>query len=115
MDILENVTADYTYPQKPEIICLCGSTRFKEYFLKYNKQFTLEGKIVLMPGVFAHSGDTITTEEKEKLDKLHKAKIMMSDYVFIINKDNYIGESTQNEIEFALSIGIPVFYMEDPT
>jgi len=32
----------------------------------------------------------------------------MSDFIYVINKDGYIGESTQKEIEYAKSLGIPV-------
>lgn len=96
-----------------KICCLCGSTRFKESFYEWNKKLTLLGIIVLMPGVFGHSGDTVTIRQKEDLDKLHKRKIALSNFIIVINKDNYIGESTKSEIEFAHMIGIPVYYMTD--
>ena len=95
---------------KVPIICLCGSTKFKEEFLEVNKAFTLEGAIVLMPGVFGHSGDKITDEEKTKLDILHKYKIIMSDAIYVINKNNYIGQSTKKEIEFAKALNKPIYY-----
>ena len=37
----------------------------------------------------------------------------MSDFVYIINKDDYIGESTKEEIEYAKSKGKEVKYMYD--
>ena len=50
-----------------KIITLCGSTKYKDMFLKINEQLTLDGNIVLMPGVFAHVDDIkITNEQKEK-------------------------------------------------
>jgi len=95
------------------VICLCGSTKFKDLFYKYNREFTLKGYIVVMPGVFAHSGDEITEEQKLRLDELHKWKITMSEAIFVINKDGYIGQSTKSEIEFAENLGIKVIYMEE--
>lgn len=97
---------------KAPIICLCGSTRFKEFFMEWNKVFTLRGYIVVMPGVFEHSGDAITEEQKMRLDELHKWKITLADSVFVINPGGYIGESTKSEIEFAESLGTKVIYME---
>lgn len=94
----------------PPIVTLCGSTRFKEEFLEVNRTLTLAGAIVLMPGVFAHCGDTITDEQKEGLDILHKQKIAISDLIIIIDKYDYIGESTASEIGFAESLGIPTYY-----
>ena len=49
---------------------------------------------------------------KAILDELHLRKIDMSDELFIINKDGYIGDSTRNEIEYAEKQGKPVFYLE---
>lgn len=97
----------------PVIVCLCGSTRFKDKFLEWNKRFTLEGCIVIMPGVFAHSGDEITDEQKIQLDQLHKRKIAMADLVFIIDQDGYIGDSTREEIGFAKALGTEIIYMSN--
>ena len=36
----------------------------------------------------------------------------MSDEVFVINKDGYIGESTRNEIEYAKKQGKKISYLE---
>ena len=37
-----------------KVITLCGSTRFKDEFLKVQKQLTLEGNIVISVG-FGHA------------------------------------------------------------
>lgn len=97
--------------KNPPIVCLCGSTRFKEQFLEWNKRLTLHGAIVLMPGVFGHSGDVITDEQKVTLDQLHKRKIAMSDMIFVIDQDGYIGDSTRSEIGFAEALGVDILYM----
>jgi len=99
---------------RPMRVCLCGSTRFKDEFLAVNESLTLDGHIVLMPGVFGHAdGLELSDYDKQKLDNLHKAKIIMSDAVVVINKDGYIGQSTQLEIEYAELFKIPVYYMEE--
>ena len=97
-----------------KIITLCGSTKFKNEFLKINEQLTLDGNIILMPGVFAHVDNIkITNEQKGNLDKLHKKKIDMSDEIFVINKDGYIGYSTKSEIEYAKKLGKSIKYLEN--
>lgn len=87
------------------IICICGSTKFKEEINEANKALTLEGHIVLAPSVFGHSGDAITEEQKEELDKLHLQKIRMADKVLVVNPNGYIGSSTKKEIEYANKLG----------
>ena len=88
------------------IVCLCGSTRFVSLFDYYNIKFTLEGKVVLSISCVASSDDksNLTPVVKAQLDLLHKHKILISDEVFIINENNYIGESTQSELDFARSL-----------
>lgn len=101
------------------VITLCGSTRFKEAFLKTQKHLTLEGNIVISVGFFSQTDDIwngMTEEEiSEKLlmlSDMHKQKIAMSDEIFVINVGGYIGESTLSEIEYAKSIGKEVRYLE---
>lgn len=99
------------------VVCLCGSTRFKQEFTDANFKFTMDNHIVLTVGFFEHSdkdGHQPTRDEKRMLNRLHKAKIMMSDFIYVINPGGYIGKSTRSEIEFAEMMGIDVRYMVEP-
>lgn len=93
---------------------LCGSTRFKDAFMEAQKRLTLEGNIVISVGLFGHSGDNEVWTEgtKEMLDNMHKRKIDMSDGIYVINVDGYIGESTRSEIDYAIRNGKTVEYLE---
>lgn len=94
-------------------VCLCGSTRFKDKFFEVARTFTLKGCIVTMPMVFMHSDNESEDEiDKEYLDEIHKAKIAEADLVYIINCDNYIGQSTRSEINWALELGKKIEYLE---
>lgn len=96
---------------KYKVITLCGSTRFKNEFIEVQKELTLMGYIVISVGLFGHSGDIITDEQKVMLDDMHKRKIDMADEIFVINKDNYIGDSTKSEIEYAEKNKKPIRYL----
>ena len=104
-----------------KIITLCGSTKFKDEFIKAQKDLTLKGNIVISVGLFGHSGDNevwenmdegTLTKTKEMLDDMHKRKIDLADEIFVINVGGYIGESTKSEIEYAKSTGKKVNYLE---
>ena len=99
---------------KYKVITLCGSTKFKDDFIKEQKRLTLEGNIVISVGLFGHSGDDEVWAEgmKEMLDDMHKRKIDMADEIFVINKGGYIGSSTKSEIEYAIKTNKKVNYME---
>lgn len=97
-----------------KVITLCGSTKFKDAYIKAQKDLTLKGNIVISVGLFGHSGDDEVWTEgtKAMLDDMHKRKIDMADEIFVINVGGYIGESTKSEIEYAKSNGRKVNYLE---
>ena len=104
-----------------KVITLCGSTRFKDEFLRVQKELTLQGNIVISVGLFGHSGDAEVWENmdegtlaktKEMLDDMHKRKIDMADEIFVINVGGYIGDSTKSEIEYAKSTNKKVNFLE---
>lgn len=107
--------------KKYPVITLCGSTKFKDEFLRVQKDLTLKGNIVISVGLFGHSGDDevwenmdegTLTKTKQMLDDMHKRKIDMADEIFVINVGGYIGESTRSEIEYAKSTNKKVNYLE---
>ena len=106
---------------KYKVVTLCGSTRFKDKFMRVQKELTLKGYIVISVGLFGHSGDNevwenmdegTLTKTKEMLDDMHKRKIDMADEIFVINVNGYIGSSTASEIEYAKKHGKVVKYLE---
>ena len=118
--ILPTTEADYTPKMEAKIVCLCGSTRFTDLMLVKQWELTKQGCIVLswcaLPDWYfsgedkSHIGDQEGV--KATVDTVHFRKIELSDEVFVINKDGYIGESTRNEINHALQIGKPIKYLE---
>lgn len=106
------------YREKIKVITLCGSTKFKKEFIEIAEKLSLEGNAVLSVGLFGHAdnkfGSVITPVIKKMLDEAHKAKIEMSDEIFVINPCGYIGDSTKSEIDYAQKLGKPIKYLVDP-
>ena len=97
----------------PTIVCLCGSTRFKDAFIAENERLTLKGRIVLSVGSFGHGRPVpLTDAEKARLDELHLRKIDLADEVVVLNVGGYIGESTRREIAYARGKKKPVIFLE---
>lgn len=93
---------------RPVIVCLCGSTRFKDAWHSEMKRLTQEElKIVLTIGDLDPNPDNrninvpLDPALKEQLDQLHKRKIDLSDEIFVLNVGGYCGESTRSEIKYA--------------
>lgn len=98
---------------RPRIVCLCGSTRFKDAFIAANRSETLAGRIVLSVGLFGHAeGLNMDGPIKARLDDLHKRKIDLADEVLILNVGGYVGSSTKSEIEYAQKHGKPLRWLE---
>lgn len=100
--------------KKYPVITLCGSSKFKDDFMRVQKELTLQGNIVLSLGLFSHYDHEIITKQEEVLLKdIHLERILLSDAIYVINKDGDIGSSTKQEIEFAKKNHKKVMYMEN--
>ena len=102
---------------RPEIVCICGSTRFADEMQAANRDLTFAGVIVVAPGVFPHpeeddANESITDEQKTALGDLHLRKIDLADRVLIVNPGGYIGESTSREIAYAQATGKPISFTD---
>ena len=103
--------------KKYPVITLCGSTKFRNEFLRVQQDLTLQGNIVLSvfffdKEVFENMDERTFTKTKGMLDDMHKRKIDMADEIFVINVGGYIGDSTKSEIEYAKEKNKKVNYLE---
>ena len=96
-------------PDRPEIVCICGSARFVDELRAANRELTLAGVIVVAPG---EADELITDEQKTVLDALHLRKIDLADRVLVVNPGGYIGESTSREIAYAHATGKPISFTD---
>ncbi|MFE4002819.1 hypothetical protein ACFX43_28985 [Nocardioides sp. YIM B13467] len=94
---------------RPEIVCICGSTRFVEEMRAANRELTFAGVIVVAPG---EADELVTEEQKAALDALHLRKIDLADRVLVVNPGGYVGESTRREIAYAHATGKPVTFTD---
>ncbi|MEU5159633.1 hypothetical protein AB0G74_08485 [Streptomyces sp. NPDC020875] len=96
----------------PEIVVICGSTRFMAEMAEADVRETMAGRIVVKPGCDLKSShefwsDPVEAEAlKVRLDALHRSKILLADTVLVVG--DYIGDSTRAEIAHARSLGRPV-------
>lgn len=96
----------------PEIVVICGSTRFMDDMTDADRELTFAGHIVVKPGCDMKTPDPLWADPavaergKRRLDGLHRAKIRLADRVLVVG--DYIGDSTRAEIAYARSLGKPV-------
>lgn len=108
---------------KTKVVTLCGSSRFVDvmavcaWLIEKNENAIAMG-LHLLPVWYPDCPDHHLAEHEgvaEQMDALHLRKIDLSDEIFVVNWDHYIGFSTSNEIAHAVKTGKPVrFIMDDP-
>lgn len=96
-------------PNRPEIVCICGSTRFADEMRAANRDLAFAGIIIVAPG---EADEPITEVQKAVLGGLHLRKIDLADRVLVVNPGDYVGESTSREIDYARATGKPVSFTD---
>lgn len=96
-----------------KIITLCGSLKFQKDMMIIAEKIALEGNCVLTPVYPVLEKCERTAEQLEKLKEEHFKRIELSDSIFVINKNNYIGNSTRLEIEYAMKLKKEIIYYTD--
>lgn len=98
-----------------KIITVCGSLKFYKEMMEIAEKMELKENCMLVPIYNPNkpSKDDFTEEEALMLDKMHKERIKLADQVLVVNVNNYIGESTKKEIEYAKSLKKEIMYYTD--
>lgn len=93
-----------------KIVIICGSMKFKDRMMEIAKELEINNRYVVIQCVY--SNDKFSENEQQILAELHYDKIEISDAIYVINVNGYIGNSTSKEIEYAKKLGKEVMYLE---
>lgn len=104
------------------VICLCGSLKYWDTMIQANAMLVTKN-IISIPSGFSMKYPEIfpvvagyVAENPEKMkrifDELHFQKILTSHGIWVLNVDDYIGDSTKREILFAQATGKEIFTIE---
>ena len=96
-----------------KIVTICGSMKYKNIMLEKALELQLKNKYVVLQPVYGIDNYKYTDEDKKILGELHYKRIDISDAIYVVNVDGYIGESTKKEIEYAKRLGKEILYLED--
>jgi len=96
-----------------KIITICGSLRFEEEIKSITEKLELEGNCVLSITYPTRAKECYTEEEITILNKGHYKKIDLSNAIFVVNKNGYIGDSVKKEIIYAKEHNKEISYLEN--
>ncbi len=95
-----------------KVITICGSMRYSKEMMKIAEELELKEGYAVIQCVYNVDGQRYEGIDASILDKIHRKKIDISDAIYVVNIDGYIGDSTKNEIEYAKNNGKEVIYHE---
>ena len=96
-----------------KVITLCGSLKFQKEMMKVAEKMSLEGYCILTPVYPVLENINRTEEQLVRVKKAHFKRIELSDTILVLNVDNYIGNSTSLEIDYAKKLGKEIIYYTD--
>jgi len=96
-----------------KIITLCGSLKFQKEMMIVAEKMALEGNCILTPVCPTIENLKRSEEQLQKLKEEHFKRIELSDAILVINVNNYIGNSTSLEIQYAKELGKEIIYYTD--
>ncbi len=95
-----------------KVITICGSMRYSKEMIKIAEELELKEGYAVIQCVYNVDGKKYEGIDASILDKIHRKKIDISDAIYVVNINGYIGESTRKEIEYANNNGKEVIYHE---
>lgn len=98
---------------KRKVVTICGSMRFWDKIQEMCERLELENGYVVIGVTPIVSDRELTERDISLLAELHRAKIDLSDAIFVVNVGGYVGESVKSEIEYAKKTGKEILYLEN--
>ncbi len=96
-----------------KIVTLCGSLKFRKEMMTIAEKMALDGNCILTPVYPVLENIERTEKQLIKLKEAHFKRIELSDAILVVNVNNYIGDSTNLEIEYAKKLGKEIIYYTD--
>ena len=95
-----------------KIVTICGSMKFKKKMMEVAEDLELNHGYVVIQCVYGSDSRKYTEVELELFGKLHYKKIDISDAIYVVNVDGYVGDSVKREIDYAKSLGKTILSLE---
>lgn len=90
-------------------VTICGSMRFQKQMCEIAFILETRHSMNVLQCVY-DGGHGVTAKEKATLAAAHHHKIELSDAIYVVDIDGYIGKSVSEEIEFAKALGKEIIY-----
>lgn len=93
-----------------KVVTICGSMKFQKDMIEIAQKLELQNNYCVIQCVY--NLKDLTKKDIENLALLHKKKIDISDTIYVVNINGYIGESVKREIAYAKEHDKEIIYHE---
>ena len=91
-------------------VTLCGSMRFEKQMQKIAMDLETQHAMNVLQCTYNVADRILSDREVETLTKAHYRKIDLSDGIYVVDIDGYIGESVKQEIQYAQKTGKQIIF-----
>jgi len=123
LELLRSILSSSKISDKPKRVVMCGSSRFVDVmavcaWLIERDEHAITNGLHLLPIWYAKDiPDHLAECENVSaaMDELHLRKIDDANEIFVVNRNDYIGDSTTNEVRYADKLRKKIrWYTSDP-
>jgi len=107
------------------IVTICGSHKFDKQIMKCYELLTMKGHCVFLPAfldLYKSAAEAendipggVVTPVMDMLRRVHRDKMDLSEAIYVVNCDGYVGKDTQAEIDYARQHSLDVYYFMNPS
>ncbi len=95
-----------------KVVTICGSMKFAKEMQRMAGVLAVDKGWCVLQCVYDLDFANLTSEDLNLLKNEQLKRIELSDAIYVVNIDGYIGNSTKNEIEYAGKLGKEIIYHE---
>lgn len=89
---------------------ICGSMRFEREMQKIALELETKHRLNILQCIYNPDNITLSTEEISVLTDAHYRKIDISDGIYVVDIEGYIGQSVKKEIAYAQKHNKEIIY-----
>lgn len=95
-----------------KVVTLCGSMKFQNEMIAIATKLEIENSFVVLQPVYNLSNVNYDKKKIDILSQIHFKRIELSDAIYVLNIDGYIGDATKREIEYAKRLNKEIIYYQ---
>lgn len=95
-----------------KVVTICGSMKFANEMQRIAGALAIDKSWCVLQCIYDLDFANLTSEDLNLLKNEHLKRIELSDAIYVVNINGYIGNSTKLEIEYATKQGKEVIYHE---